>query len=132
MRLQRAQPPARLTGVRAARQFFAPFFEDPMIERLCVAHVDEQALCLHVERYTGDSDGVGIPIREIIVDAARFRSAGIILAHNHPSGRTRPSDADCRATRRLWLAAQALDISILDHLIFAGVECSSMRRLGLL
>jgi DNA repair protein RadC len=44
----------------------------------------------------------------------------------------RPSDSDCRATRRLAAAAEALDCTILDHLIFAGGECSSLRKLGYL
>jgi DNA repair protein RadC len=73
-----------------------------------------------------------MPVREIIVDAARLGSAGVILAHNHPSGDAQPSSADCVATRKLARAAEALDVTILDHLVFAGHDCSSMRRLGLL
>jgi DNA repair protein RadC len=73
-----------------------------------------------------------LPIREIIVDAARHGSAGILLAHNHPSGDARPSTSDCLATRRLATAAQALDCAVVDHLIFGGAECTSLRRLGYL
>ena len=61
-----------------------------------------------------------------------MRSAGIVLAHNHPSGDARPSDSDCRATRRLATAAEALDCTLVDHLIFAGDDCTSLRRMGLL
>ena len=73
-----------------------------------------------------------MPVREIIVDAARLGSTGLVLAHNHPGGDARPSKADCRATRKLARAAEALDLAVLDHLIFAGQDCSSMRRMGLL
>lgn len=73
-----------------------------------------------------------MPIRDIIVDAARLGSSGVVLAHNHPSGDATPSSADCRATRKLARAAEALDLAVLDHLIFAGRDCSSMRRLGFL
>jgi DNA repair protein RadC len=58
--------------------------------------------------------------------------AAILLAHNHPSGDPRPSDSDLRATRRLAVAAEALDCRLLDHLVFAGAECTSLRRLGYL
>ena len=68
----------------------------------------------------------------IIADAAVHGSAGIVLAHNHPSGDPRPSDSDCRATRRLAVAAEALDCAVLDHLVFAGTECTSLRQLGYL
>jgi DNA repair protein RadC len=134
MRFQRAESPARLDGHDAARRFFASCFrsDDGRHERLWVAHVDGAARCLHVEYYEGEPDAVGMPVREIIIDAARLGSSGIVLAHNHPSGDAKPSDADCRATRKLAHAAEALDLSILDHLIFAGSNCTSMRRMGLL
>ena len=134
MRFLRAESPAFLNGPEAARRFFASCFKskEDARERLWVAHVDEADRCLHVESYEGEPESVGMPIREIIVDATRYGSAGIVLAHNHPSADARPSNADCRATRRLVRAAEALDLAVLDHLIFAGNDWSSMRRLGLL
>ena len=134
MRIQRAESPALLNGHEAARRFFASYLDadDSGRERLWVAHVDEATRCLHVERYEGDHASVGIPVRDIVVDAARLGSAGVILAHNHPGGDARPSIADHRATRKLARAGEAIDLTVLDHLIFAGGECSSMRRMGLL
>jgi DNA repair protein RadC len=99
---------------------------------LLVAHVDRAARCIHVEHYEGEAAAVSMPVRRIVADAAKLGSAGIVVAHNHPSGDSRPSDADCRATRRLARAGEAIDLAILDHLIFAGRDCSSMRRMGLL
>ena len=58
---------------------------------------------------------------------------GILLAHNHPSGDPTPSAADCRATRTLARAAEAIDLAVVDHMIFAKRnQCQSMRRMGLL
>lgn len=134
MRLQRAEPPLKIDGEQAAREYFANCFRDsdPGTERLFVAHVDDQARCLHVSQHPGSERSADFPLRSIIADAARHGSAGIVLAHNHPSGNARPSEADCRATRRLASAAEALDCTILDHLIFAGGNCVSLRRLGYL
>ncbi|MBA3511653.1 JAB domain-containing protein [Sphingomonas sp.] len=134
MRYQRAEFPLKLEGRDAARNFFAGCFADtdPTCESLWVAHVDQQARCVHLSRHEGDETGADFPLRSIIADAAAHRSAGIVLAHNHPSGDPTPSEADCRATRRLASAAEALDCVILDHLVFAGTECTSLRRLGLL
>jgi DNA repair protein RadC len=134
MRYQRAEFPLKLAGVDAARQFFAGCLldTDPTRESLWVAHVDDEAQCLHVSRHDGDETGSDFPLRSIIADAALHGSAGIVLAHNHPSGDPAPSEADCRATRRLASAAEALDCTILDHLIFAGDQCTSFRRMGLL
>ena len=134
MRFQRAESAALLDGHGAARRFFSSCFRsnNGAPERLWVAHVDGAARCLHVECYEGEPESVGMPVREIILDAARLGSSGVVLAHNHPSGDARPSNADCRATRKLARAAEALDLAVLDHLIFAGSDCSSMRQMGLL
>jgi DNA repair protein RadC len=134
MRYQRAESPALLNGHEAARRFFSSCFkaEDRSREQLLVAHVDSAARCIHVEQYDGESASVDMPVRQIVADAAKLGSAGVVLAHNHPSGDSKPSDADYRATRKLARAGEAIDLAILDHLIFAGHGCSSMRRLGLL
>lgn len=133
MRFQRAELPAILNGHEASRRFFSSCVQSQdSRERLWVAHVDGGARCLHLESYQGDLASVAMPVRDIIVDAARLGSAALVLAHNHPGGNARPSDADCRATRKLARAVEALDVAVLDHLIFAGDDCSSMRRMGLL
>lgn len=134
MQYQRAESPALLNGHEAARRFFASCFKagERLREQLLVAHVDSAARCIHVEHYEGEPASVEIPVRQIVVDAARLGSAGVVLAHNHPSGDYRPSNSDYRATRRLARAGEAIDLAILDHLIFAGDQCSSMRRMGLL
>lgn len=134
MRYQRAELALKLDGLAAARQFFAGCIGDgdPTRESLWVAHLDEVANCVHVTRHAGDESGTDFPLRSIISDAALHGSAGILLAHNHPSGDPTPSDGDKRATRRLACAAEALDCTIVDHLVFAGTECTSFRQLGLL
>jgi DNA repair protein RadC len=134
MRYQRAEFPLRLDGITAAREFFAGCLAEhnPARETLWVAHLDDRARCMHVSYHEGDESGGDFPIRHIILDAASHHSAGIVLAHNHPSGDPHPSDSDCRATRRLAVAAEALDCTVLDHLVFAGDECTSLRQLGYL
>lgn len=134
MRYQRAAQPLKLDGPDAARAFFSGCFaeSDPARECLWVAHVDGQSNCIHLSHHDGDADSAGFPVKTIMADAALHDSAGIFLAHNHPSGDCRPSKADCLATRRLAAAAAALDCALLDHFVFGGTDFSSFRRLGLL
>ena len=135
MRYQRAESPALLNGFEAAHGFFRSCFGsgDPSQERLWVAHLDETARCIHLERYEGDRWSADVPVRSIISDASRLGSARIVLAHNHPSGDPSPSQADCRATRALAMAGEPIDLVVVDHLIYAkGDDCRSMRRLGYL
>jgi DNA repair protein RadC len=134
MRYQRTEPPLTLDGLAAARTYFAGCIadSDPSKENLWVAHVDDDARCLHVSRHDGDEVSAAFPLRTIIADAANLGSAGIVLAHNHPSGDARPSDSDFRATRRLAVAADAIDCAVLDPLVFGASDCTSMRQLGCL
>ena len=134
MRYQRVEAPLKLDGLASAKSFFAGCLEGSNLsqESLWVAHVDDQSRCLHVSRHQGDESGTDFPLRTIIADAAEHGSAAIILAHNHPSGDPRPSRSDCISTRRLAAAAEALDCTILDHLVFGGRDCSSMRAMGYL
>jgi DNA repair protein RadC len=134
MRCQRAEIPLKLDGLATARAFFAGCFaeSDPARERLWVAHLDHDSNCLKLSRHDGDTFGTEFPLRSIIADAALHGSAGIVLAHNHPSGDPTPSAADRRATIRLACAAEALDCALVDHLVFGGTACTSFRQLGLL
>ena len=134
MRYQRAEFPLKLDGLAAARAFFGGCFaeSDPARERLWVAHVDDEARCIHLMHHEGDESGIEFPLRAIVADAALHGSAGIVLAHNHPSGDPTPSNGDKKSTRRLACAAEALDCTVLDHLVFGGTGFTSFRQMGLL
>jgi DNA repair protein RadC len=134
MRYQRAEIPVKLDGITAAREFFSQCFAEQgqSRETLWVAHLDDESRCLHLSHHKGDATGVDFPFREIVIDAALHGTCALLIAHNHPSGDARPSDSDLRATRRLATVVEALDCRLLDHLVFAGSDCTSLRRLGYL
>jgi DNA repair protein RadC len=46
----------------------------------------------------------------------------MILAHNHPSGTLRPSEADKQITQKIKKAAEFFDIRVLDHIILSPLE----------
>lgn len=58
--------------------------------------------------------------RTIFRRALELNASALILVHNHPSGDSRPSDADVLATQRLEAAALPLEIEILDHIVVTG------------
>ena len=118
----------------SAQIFFQQCFAetDPWWESLWVAHIDDKGNCLKLMQYPGDENSVFFPLRDIIFDALAHDAAGIALAHNHPSGNPRPSTLDLTLTRILVTVAEPLGCRVIDHLIFGGEECSSMRKMGLL
>ena len=131
---QRAESPLRLNGLEAARRFFAGCLAecDPTREHLWVAHVDIEARCIHLTRHDGTEGAATLPLRDVIADAATHGSVGLILAHNHPSGDPAPSVADRAFTKRLALVGEAMDLTLIDHLVLADGQCTSMRAIGAL
>jgi len=64
--------------------------------------------------------------------ALEIGAVALILAHNHPSGTLKPSAADKQITQKLKIAAEALDIKVLDHLIITQNEYFSFADEGVL
>ena len=65
----------------------------------------------------GGITGTLVDVRLVLKSALEFGATGLVLAHNHPSGTLNPSEADKQITNKLKLAAESLDIKVLDHLI---------------
>jgi DNA repair protein RadC len=55
--------------------------------------------------------------RVIATVALQTLAVRVIIAHNHPSGSLRPSEADKNATNKIKGALNLLEIDLLDHLI---------------
>ncbi|MDX3904158.1 MAG: DNA repair protein RadC [Pigmentiphaga sp.] len=69
--------------------------------------------------------------REIVRAALRHHAASVILAHNHPSGNPEPSQADEYLTRHVRGALALVDVRLLDHLIVAGRQITSLAERGM-
>ena len=55
--------------------------------------------------------------REVFEEAIKHNAGSILLAHNHPSGDTTPSQADLEITKKIASAGKLLDIELVDHVI---------------
>ena len=82
--------------------------------------------------FQGTIDGASVHRREVVKEALKQNAAAVILAHPHPSGVAKPSQADEFITRRLKEALGLVDIGVLDHIIVAGGDTTSMTERGLL
>ena len=68
--------------------------------------------------------------REVFPPAIRKGAAGIILAHNHPSGDPTPSQDDIQSTKRIMEVSKLVGIRLLDHLIIGDGRYISLRNEG--
>ena len=67
----------------------------------------------------GGIAGTVVDAKLVFAAALKGRAASIVLAHNHPSGNLKPSQADIDLTRKLCRAGELLDILVVDHLILS-------------
>lgn len=89
--------------------------------------MQEQVIVLYLNRankvigyYRHSTGGVHAAIMDvklIMSTALKSLSSGILIAHNHPSGNLRPSEEDINITKKLSVAAKAVEVALLDHII---------------
>jgi DNA repair protein RadC len=69
--------------------------------------------------------------REVFKAAILSNAFRIVIAHNHPSGTSYPSQEDIDMTRKLIQCGEILDIKVMDHIIIAGKEYLSFAEKGI-
>jgi DNA repair protein RadC len=74
----------------------------------------------------GTVDANLIHPREVFKPALEYGAVAVILAHNHPSGITKPSDADKEITRQIIEAGKIMGITVLDHVIIGKGKFESI------
>lgn len=100
-------------------------------EQLRVLYLDSKHHLLNQLVFPGTIDSASMGVREIMARGLEVGAAGLVLAHNHPSGITSPSEADRLGTRRVVEAGRHLGIVVHDHLIITRNGHFSFRAEGL-
>jgi len=80
----------------------------------------------------GTVDRANVYPRKVVEAALLRQAAAVVLAHNYPNGNVEPSEQDKLLTRALVLAAEAVQLKIIDHLIVSADEVFSFSKAGLL
>ncbi|MCB0756562.1 MAG: DNA repair protein RadC [Flavobacteriales bacterium] len=115
-----AEPEKRIkiTDSRSAFDTIYPHLGDLNHEEFWVIFLNRANAVIGKQNISkGGVSGTVVDPKVVFKMAVQFPASGIILAHNHPSGNLKPSQADHQLTRKLKEAGKALDIPVLDHLI---------------
>ncbi len=104
---------------------------------LCLNRKNRLIKCVEVT--SGTATAALAHPREVFRPAIRESACAVVCAHNHPSGDPAPSANDVKVTRQLREAAQAVDITLIDHVIIGraaadpnGLGYYSFRAAGVL
>lgn len=134
MRAQSQQAPKRIQieHPSQAYQLLSPSLEHEQRECVVALLLDSKGGVIATERVSiGTLSESLIHPREVFYPAIRHKAAGMILAHNHPSGDPTPSPEDYQVTKQLIEAGQLLSIPLHDHLVIGAGSYVSMRQRGL-
>lgn len=113
-----------------AKNYCELWLNDSKQEHFGVLFLTSQHSLIKAEiLFNGTIDSASVYPRVIAQKCLEYGAAAVILAHNHPSGVSTPSQADINITERIKKALGLLDIATLDHLV-VGNEIVSLAESG--
>jgi hypothetical protein len=90
------------------------------IESLYTVYLNWQDRVISSTKFaTGNEDSCRFNIADIVKTAIKLNAYGVILAHNHPSGSTKPSEQDISATEEVYVKCAFMGIRLVDHMIIS-------------
>ena len=121
------------TTISQLQDYIIPLFAFEAEELLYLICMDSANHIIHREIVSqGNEEMVFADPKTIARIAMKWKASRVVLAHNHPSGLPTPSASDIALTKIIQDALDLFNIELMDHFVVSDLECSSMRKLGLL
>ncbi len=120
-----------LSSPLAVKQYLQLLIGGKQHESFAVLFLDvKNRLIASEELFRGTLTHASVYPREVVKAALAHNAAGIVLAHNHPSGTPEPSPADHSLTQALKQTLALVDVRVLDHFVVAGRSVYSFAEHG--
>ena len=130
---EEAQKITKISSSKDAFELLQPSMGELPHEEFWIVYLNNSNKVMHTAQLSkGGITGTLVDVRLVMKQALELGAVALILAHNHPSGGLKPSEADKQITRKLKNAASALDIKVLDHLIITQKDYFSFADEGLI
>lgn len=127
------QAGVNLSSPTAVRDYLRLSIQNRQVEIFVGLFLDAQNRVIAVEElFSGTLTQTSVFPREVVRKALKYNAAGIIFAHNHPSGVAEPSHADESLTRVLKEALALIDVRVLDHFVVGRGATMSFAERGLI
>lgn len=110
----------KIEQVEDVTQMLFPLFvgkNSEVLYMVCLQAGNTIGRCVEIAE--GTSTQVAAQARTIVREALLSGCVGVILAHNHPSGQAKGSNADYAATVHIANALNAVDVPLVEHFVFA-------------
>ena len=139
--LQVSYKPKTKTGVNItssydAYQVFRKMWDDTLIniqEQFCAIFMNQANEVIGFRVITtGKLNSSTVDIQLLLSCALLSRAAGIIVAHNHPSGNLKTTTADKNVTWKIKEVTDCLEVNLLDHLVITDKDYMSFCDNGII
>ncbi|HLP65015.1 RadC family protein [Flavobacterium sp.] len=108
----------KITSSKAVFEIMQPIIGELPHEEFWVLYLNNSNKVIYKSQLSkGGITGTIVDVRLIFKTVFENNATGIILTHNHPSGKLMASEQDIQVTKKIKLAAQQLDVNLLDHII---------------
>jgi DNA repair protein RadC len=109
---------SKIGSSKDAFEILQPIIGELEHEEFWILYLNNSNKVLHRAQLSkGGLTGTLVDVRIVMKQSLELGAVAIILAHNHPSGTLKPSQADKNITQKIKTASESLDIKVLDHLI---------------
>jgi len=132
-RLEEALELPKVTDSRTVYELLQPLMGDLNHEEFWIVYLNQSNKI--VGKWLASKGGITstmVDVRLVLKKALELMATGLILSHNHPSGKREPSQSDKDLTRKMIDAAKVMDIQVLDHLIVTEKSYFSFADEGIL
>lgn len=111
--------------------YMLPYFINRNVETVFLLCLDAKGKIIGCPMIgEGSVNSASISVRKIVEIAINSNATSVVLAHNHPSGVAIPSIDDIQTTKRLGKALSAVEIILVDHLVFGDGDFVSIAQSG--
>ncbi|MGL4908920.1 MAG: RadC family protein [Bacteroidales bacterium] len=114
-------------------KFIRPHLQDLPHEEVWLITLNAKLHITHCCKIAqGGIDKTTVDIRLLLKSSLDHFAHSIAIAHNHPSNQVQPSQQDIELTQKIKIAATALEIRLIDHIIIGQKEYFSFTDKSLL
>ena len=122
-----------ISGSEEAYKVFLPHLSDLRTEEFWAVYLNHKNQIVYKSQLSkGGITGTLVDVRVLFKMALEHFATSVIVAHNHPTGNLKPSDADLKITKNIQQAGDLLNIKLMDHLIVGENSFFSFKDQNLL
>lgn len=119
-KIQTDFPRVKISSIKQSVDFIRQFYSDDIevFESMFILLLDRDLKTIGFAKISqGGTTGTVVDVKIIAKYAIESLASAVVMAHNHPSGNTNPSDADIAITKKVQEVLGILEITLLDHII---------------